>query len=109
MIDPSVLRIASAATAFRWLVASVTPLPARYRARRGGRPMPATKDLILARPPPLRHAHVMSDLALSLRLARPADAAPLARVYVEAWHDTYAAILPHNLLAGMSVGVHTAR
>jgi ribosomal protein S18 acetylase RimI-like enzyme len=51
----------------------------------------------------------MSDLALSLRLARPADAAPLARIYVEAWQDTYAAILPHNLLAGMSVGVHTAR
>ena len=48
----------------------------------------------------------MSDLALSLRLARPADAAPLARVYVEAWQDTYAAILPHPLLSGMSVGVH---
>ena len=51
----------------------------------------------------------MSDLALSLRLARPADAAPLARIYVEAWQDTYAAILPHALLSGMSVGVHTAR
>ena len=51
----------------------------------------------------------MSDLALSLRLARPADAAPLARVYVDAWQDTYAAILPHNLLAGMSVELHAAR
>ena len=71
--------------------------------------MPAVKDLILAAPGRLRHAVVMSDLALSLRLARPADAAPLARIYVEAWQDTYAAILPHNLLCGMSVGVHTAR
>ncbi len=51
----------------------------------------------------------MSDLALSLRQARPGDAAPLARVYVEAWQDTYAAILPHSLLSGMSVAVHAAR
>jgi ribosomal protein S18 acetylase RimI-like enzyme len=71
--------------------------------------MPAVKDLILAAPAPLRHADDMTDLALSLRLARPADAAPLARIYVEAWQDTYAAILPHGLLASMSVGVHTAR
>ena len=51
----------------------------------------------------------MSDLALSLRQARPGDAVPLARLYVEAWQDTYAAILPHSLLAGMSVQVHAAR
>ena len=51
----------------------------------------------------------MSDLALSLRQARPGDAVPLARVYVEAWQDTYAAILPHSLLAAMSVEVHAAR
>ena len=51
----------------------------------------------------------MSDLALSLRQARPGDAAPLARLYVEAWQDTYAAILPHRLLANMSVATHAAR
>jgi len=67
------------------------------------------KDLILEAPLFLRHAYVMSDLALSLRQARPGDAAPLARVYVDAWQDTYAAILPHSLLGAMSVDVHAAR
>jgi ribosomal protein S18 acetylase RimI-like enzyme len=57
----------------------------------------------------LRHAWRMSDLALSLRQARPADAAPLARLYVETWQDTYAAILPHAMLAAMSVDLHAAR
>ncbi|HEY5084899.1 MAG TPA: GNAT family N-acetyltransferase [Rhizomicrobium sp.] len=51
----------------------------------------------------------MSDGAVSLRLARPGDAVPLARIYVEAWRDTYAAILPHRLLANMSVDMHAAR
>ena len=51
----------------------------------------------------------MSDAALSLRLARPGDAVPLARIYVAAWQDAYAAILPHRLLANMSVEMHAAR
>ncbi|MGH6827993.1 MAG: GNAT family N-acetyltransferase [Rhizomicrobium sp.] len=51
----------------------------------------------------------MSDGALSLRQARPGDAVPLARIYVAAWRDTYAAILPHKLLANMSVELHAAR
>jgi GNAT superfamily N-acetyltransferase len=51
----------------------------------------------------------MNDLALSLRQARPSDAADLARIYIESWQDTYAGILPHNLLAAMSVKNHTAR
>ena len=67
------------------------------------------EDLILEAIPYLRHASVMSDLALSLRQARPGDAVPLARVYIESWQDTYAAILPHSLLSGMSVEVHAAR
>ena len=33
----------------------------------------------------------------------------LARIYVESWQDTYAGILPHGLLAAMSVKNHTAR
>ena len=52
---------------------------------------------------------VVNDLALSLRQARPSDAADLARIYVESWQDTYAGILPHTLLSGMSVKTHTAR
>ena len=51
----------------------------------------------------------MNDLALSLRQARPSDAADLARIYIESWHDAYAGILPHALLAAMSVKNHTAR
>ena len=51
----------------------------------------------------------MNDLALSLRQARPSDAADLARIYIESWQDTYAGILPNSLLAAMSVKTHTAR
>ena len=51
----------------------------------------------------------MNDLALSLRQARPSDAADLARIYIESWQDTYAGILPHALLSAMSVKSHTSR
>jgi ribosomal protein S18 acetylase RimI-like enzyme len=51
----------------------------------------------------------MNDLALSLRQARPSDAADLARIYIDAWQDTYAGILPHTLLCGMSHKTQTAR
>ena len=51
----------------------------------------------------------MNDLALSLRQARPSDAADLARIYIESWQDTYAGILPLSLLGAMSLKRHTAR
>ena len=51
----------------------------------------------------------MNDLALSLRQARPSDAADLARIYINSWQDTYAGILPHTLLGNMSQTTHTAR
>ena len=51
----------------------------------------------------------MNDLALSVRTARPEDAAGLARIYIESWHDTYAGIIPHTLLATMSLKGHTGR
>ncbi len=51
----------------------------------------------------------MNDLALSLRQARPSDAADLARIYIDSWQDTYAGILPHELLSAMSLKFHTAR
>jgi ribosomal protein S18 acetylase RimI-like enzyme len=51
----------------------------------------------------------MNDLALSLRQARPSDAADLARIYIESWQDTYAGILPHHVLAGMSLKRHVTR
>ncbi len=51
----------------------------------------------------------MSDRGVSLRQARTGDAVPLARVYVDAWQDSYAAILPHSLLSNMSVELHASR
>ena len=52
---------------------------------------------------------VMNDLALSVRTARPDDAADLARIYIESWQDTYAGVISHALLAAMSRKSHTAR
>ena len=51
----------------------------------------------------------MDELALSVRLARPADAADLARIYIESWQDTYAGVISHTLLGAMSLKAHTAR
>ncbi|HEY5347544.1 MAG TPA: GNAT family N-acetyltransferase [Rhizomicrobium sp.] len=51
----------------------------------------------------------MEDLALTVRQARQVDAADIARVYIEAWHDTYPAMIPHALLCGMTLGGQTAR
>ena len=51
----------------------------------------------------------MDDLALSVRTARPEDAADLARIYVESWQDTYAGVISHTLLNAMSLRAHTAR
>ena len=51
----------------------------------------------------------MDELALSIRQARPADAADLARIYIESWHDAYAGILPHSLLSAMSHKGQAAR
>lgn len=51
----------------------------------------------------------MDDLALSVRLARPEDAADLARIYVESWQDSYAGIIPHAILGAMSAKRHAAR
>ena len=45
----------------------------------------------------------MNDLALSVRLARPEDAADLARIYIDSWQDTYAGLIPHAILSGMSL------
>ncbi len=47
-----------------------------------------------------------------IREARPADAAGIARVHVDAWRDAYAALLPADHLAGLDLaqrGIHWAR
>jgi len=71
--------------------------------------MNGRKYFLLAAPKNLLQLMRMNDLALSLRQARPSDAADLARIYIDSWHDTYAGILPHNFLSAMSLKTHTAR
>jgi GNAT superfamily N-acetyltransferase len=51
----------------------------------------------------------MGDAAISVRLAKPDDAEGIARVYIEAWHDTYAAVLPMRLLCAMTPRGQAAR
>lgn len=51
----------------------------------------------------------MDQLALSVRTARPEDAADLARIYIASWQDTYAGVISHALLGAMSAKAHTAR
>jgi|SRR5579871_846546 len=51
----------------------------------------------------------MDDLALKVRVARPDDAAEVARIYIESWHDTYPAVLSSALLCAMTPKGQTAR
>ena len=51
----------------------------------------------------------MEKLPLTIRLARPADAAQVARVYIESWHDTYPGVIPNALLRAMTPKGQTAR
>ncbi len=51
----------------------------------------------------------MENLPLTIRAARPPDAAGIARVYVESWQDTYPGSLSHVLLANMTIGGQTGR
>ncbi len=51
----------------------------------------------------------MDKLALKPRLAWPNDAAEVARVYIESWHDTYPGMLPKALLCSMTAKGQTAR
>jgi ribosomal protein S18 acetylase RimI-like enzyme len=51
----------------------------------------------------------MDIRALTVRLARPADAAEVARIYIESWHDTYPGVVPTALLRAMTPKGQTAR
>jgi ribosomal protein S18 acetylase RimI-like enzyme len=51
----------------------------------------------------------MEKLSLAIRLARPQDAAEIARVYIESWHDTYPGVIPNALLRSMTPRGQTAR
>jgi ribosomal protein S18 acetylase RimI-like enzyme len=51
----------------------------------------------------------MDESDMKIRVARPDDAPAVARVYVESWHDTYAAILPKRVLCAMTLQGQAAR
>lgn len=51
----------------------------------------------------------MSNLALDIRLARQDDAADVAQVYIDSWHDTYPGVLPSALLRAMTPKGQTTR
>lgn len=51
----------------------------------------------------------MDELVISVRAARPEDAAGIARVYIDSWHDTYAGVLPAQLLCAMTPNGQTSR
>jgi GNAT superfamily N-acetyltransferase len=51
----------------------------------------------------------MAAHVLTVRKARPSDAEAIARIYVEAWRDTYPAVLPARLLLSMTVEGQAAR
>jgi len=59
--------------------------------------------------PILGEASPMDGLVTSVRFARPEDADSVARVYIDAWHDTYPAILSKQLLCAMTPKGQTAR
>lgn len=51
----------------------------------------------------------MDEIAITVRRARPDDAAEVARVYIESWHDTYPSFLPMQLLSAMTLKGQTSR
>ena len=57
----------------------------------------------------LREASCMDELALNVRVARPKDAADVARIYIDSWHDTYPGVLSSALLCAMTPKGQTAR
>ncbi|HJW41242.1 MAG TPA: GNAT family N-acetyltransferase [Rhizomicrobium sp.] len=51
----------------------------------------------------------MDELAPTVRVARPRDAAEVARIYIDSWHDTYPAVLSRAMLCAMTLPGQTAR
>lgn len=51
----------------------------------------------------------MEPLALTIRQARPDDAANIARVYIDSWQDTYPGVLSRQLLCAMTGKGQAAR
>ena len=45
---------------------------------------------------------------MTVRRARPEDAAAIAAIHVEAWHETYTGLLPPEMIAALTVEVRQA-
>jgi GNAT superfamily N-acetyltransferase len=78
-----------------------------FRARKFARRN--VEDETLEPMPFIGQASRMEDLALRVRKAKLDDAQTIARVYIDSWHDTYAAILPTPLLCAMTPRGQSAR
>jgi L-amino acid N-acyltransferase YncA len=57
---------------------------------------------------PAKVSQMNENIRIGIRMARPADAAEIANIYVESWRETYAGILPASGLLKMSKPDHTA-
>jgi len=64
--------------------------------------------IFLALERPARQAWFM-NMNVAIRKARPGDAESVARIYVDAWRDTYPLVLPARLLLTMTVEGQSAR
>ncbi|MDH3234055.1 MAG: hypothetical protein OEQ29_11080, partial [Alphaproteobacteria bacterium] len=51
----------------------------------------------------------IGGLDVTIRTARPEDAAAIGQVYVETWRTTYAGMVPDNVLLEMSEEIQGAR
>ncbi len=51
----------------------------------------------------------MDELSVTIRRAKIDDAADIARVYIESWHDTYPGVVSSAMLCSMTVRGQTAR
>src|SRR6201999_1870644 len=101
-------KIVSFANPFHRYHSSAT-IYAAPRKRVSGKDERRCAIVTLGSTPALRNHLAMGDAAISVRLAKPDDADGVARVYIESWHDTYAAILPMRLLCAMTPRGQTAR
>jgi GNAT superfamily N-acetyltransferase len=54
-------------------------------------------------------AFAMGELVTRVRQARQDDAAAVARIYVDSWHDTYVGIVPTRLLRALTHNGQAAR
>lgn len=77
--------------------------------RRRVKLMAGARAKLLPSPRTRYNIAAMDQLVIAVRPARPEDAAQVARVYIESWHDTYAGILPNRMLCSMTVRGQTAR